>query len=183
MHTRPLGIVLVIAVLLLAMGLTASPALAGAADQLIEDASDGVVDGDYSVATVRAALAIVRADPSYSMYSDVEAVLEDYLKSITKSSPTPTPKPTPKPTPTPTPTPTDTPTPVATHKATPTPKPTRSPRASHTPTPVSSSASAAPGPLPTISSWDRAKERLGAMPWFFTGMVVALAAGIVVKRR
>lgn len=183
MHTRSLGIVLIIAVSLLAMGLTASPALAGAADQLIEDASDGVVDGDYSAATVRAALAIVRADPSYSMYSDIESVLEDYLKSITKSSPTPTPKPTRAPTPTPTPTPTRTPTPVATHKATPTPKPTRSPRASRTPTPASSSVAAAPAPLLTISSWDRARTRLGAMPWFFAGVAVALVAGIVVKRR
>jgi hypothetical protein len=175
--------VVLIAMLLLAMGLTASPVLAGAADQLIEDASDGVVDGDYSVATVRAALAIVRADPSYSMYSDVEWVLEDYLKSITKSSPTPTPKPTREPTATPTPTPTGTPTPVATHTATPTPKPTRSPRASHTPTPVASSASAAPLPLPTTSSWDRAKTRLGAVPWFFAGAAIALVAGIVVQRR
>ncbi len=69
---------------------------------LLDDASDGVVDGMYSAAAVRAALVVVRGDPAYMQYSDIEGVLVDYLASITR---TPRPSPTPSRTPAPTPTP------------------------------------------------------------------------------
>lgn len=59
--------------------------------QIIQDASDGVVNGHYTVAEVRAALAAVESDPAYSQYSDIQSVLEQYLASLlaAKSSPTP----------------------------------------------------------------------------------------------
>ena len=54
------GFVLVLVILLVAAaGFTASLAAAGgSADAPIDDASDGVVDGSYSIAVVRAALSV-----------------------------------------------------------------------------------------------------------------------------
>ena len=81
------GFVLVVVILLVAAtGFTASLAAAGgSADALIDDASDGVVDGSYSIAVVRTALSVVRSDPVYSQYSDIEGVLVDYLATLTQS--------------------------------------------------------------------------------------------------
>ena len=79
-------IVLILVVLATAGGTAASTALAGGGvTALIKDASDGVVDGTYGAAVVRSALAVVRGDPAYAMYSDIEGVLVDYLASITGS--------------------------------------------------------------------------------------------------
>ena len=50
---------------------------------ILDDASDGVVDGSYSAAQVRAALTVVRSDPAYMQYSDIEGVLVDYQASLT----------------------------------------------------------------------------------------------------
>ena len=75
--------VLALVLLALAGGTAASTARAGGATGLIKDASDGVVNGTYSAATVRSALSMVRSDPAYTMYSDIEGVLVDYLASIT----------------------------------------------------------------------------------------------------
>ncbi len=75
--------------------------------QIIQDAADGVVDGHYTVAEVRAALTAVETDPVYSQYSDVQSVLEYYLASLlaAKSGPTPTPSAATTTTPTPSSTP------------------------------------------------------------------------------
>ncbi len=51
-------------------------------DAIIEDAMDGTIDGDWTAAEIRAALAYIRDNPIYQQYSDLEGVLEDYLASM-----------------------------------------------------------------------------------------------------
>jgi hypothetical protein len=173
--------VLALVLLAVAGGISASTASAGGgATALIKDASDGVVDGTYSAAVVRSALAIVRGDPAYTMYSDIEGVLVDYLASITKpggggSS-------TPKPRITSTPTPGG----KATPKATASPK--RSPHASKSPTPRDSlsptTAAAAPSPAPSATAWDQAKSRLASVPWLFAVPIAGVVVvGVILLRR
>ncbi len=74
---------LVVVLLLVAGGMCASAASAGGSGAILDDASDGVVDGSYSAAQVRAALVVVRSDPAYMQYSDIEGVLVEYLASLT----------------------------------------------------------------------------------------------------
>jgi hypothetical protein len=81
------GIVIItILVLVLTGGFTAA-AWAGSSTttQIIHDAADGTVDGHYTAAQVRAALAAVNKDPVYSQYSDVAGVLQAYLSSFSTS--------------------------------------------------------------------------------------------------
>ena len=133
--TRKSLALIVLALVLLTVGgsTAASTAWAGGgATALIKDASDGAVDGTYSAAVVRSALAIVRSDPAYTMYSDIEGVLVDYLASISGSGGGSTPKPAKTSTPTPSATATSDGKATATPKASPHPK--RSPRASKSPT-------------------------------------------------
>jgi hypothetical protein len=152
----------------------------GGVKTLIDDASDGVVNGTYSASVVRSALAEVRSDPAYTMYSDIEGVLVDYLASITH-----TPKPTHSATPQSTPTAGSTST--ATSKATPTstksPQPDKTRTASPTPTLSPGMTSAAPSPLPSATAWNQAKSRLAAVPWLFGVLVVGIIAGVILLRR
>ena len=100
----------IVTILVLTLGaLFAAVALASSATtaQIIQDASDGTINGHYTVAEVRAALTAVESDPSYSQYSDIESVIANYLSSLlAASSPKPTPSTThaattPAPTPSP----------------------------------------------------------------------------------
>ena len=70
----------------------APPAWASSAitTEIIQDASDGTVNGHYTVAEVRAALAAVQNDPAYSQYSDIEGVLSSYLSSLLAATHAPT---------------------------------------------------------------------------------------------
>ena len=96
------GIAIVTIVALFATGLCtaglaavayAPPAWASSATTaaIIQDASDGTINGHYTVAEVRAALAVVENDPTYSQYSDIEGVIESYLASLLAATPTPKP--------------------------------------------------------------------------------------------
>lgn len=51
-------------------------------DAIIADAQDGTIDGDWTAAEIRAALAYIQDNPIYQQYSDLEGVLEDYLASL-----------------------------------------------------------------------------------------------------
>ncbi len=90
-------IAIIMILVLVLTGVFASVAGAGSiTTQIINDASDGTVNGHYTAAQVRAALAAVESDSSYSQYSDVAGVLQNYLASLsTSKSSTPTPKPSP----------------------------------------------------------------------------------------
>jgi hypothetical protein len=78
------GIVLIILALALSL-VFASVALAvsqATIDSIIKDASDGTIDGSYTVAEIQAALSYIKANPTYSQYSNIEGVLENYLASL-----------------------------------------------------------------------------------------------------
>jgi hypothetical protein len=180
--------VLALVLLALAGGTAASTARAGGgATGLIKDASDGVVNGTYSAATVRSALSMVRSDPAYTMYSDIEGVLVDYLASITNpdgggggggSTPLPVDENTPG----------TSGSSSSGGKATPsaTPGTKHSPDASgtRTPTPASSASGVPLSPSPSATAWDQAKSRLAAAPWLFVLPLAAIVAvGVILLRR
>jgi hypothetical protein len=49
---------------------------------IIKDAQDnGHLDGNWTVAQVKAALALWRSDPTLQQYTDVEGILQDFLAS------------------------------------------------------------------------------------------------------
>lgn len=83
---KPVIVIITILVLVLT-GAFASVAWAGSTTttQIIHDASDGTVNGHFSAAQVRAALAAVKGNPIYSQYSDVSGVLQSYLASFSAS--------------------------------------------------------------------------------------------------
>jgi hypothetical protein len=78
---------------IVATAVYAPPAWASSATTaaIIQDASDGTINGHYTVAEVRAALVVVQNDPAYSQYSDIEGVIESYLASLLAATPTPKP--------------------------------------------------------------------------------------------
>lgn len=51
-------------------------------DAIIKDAQDGTIDGNWTAAEIRAALAYIQDNPVYQQYSDLEGVLDDYLASL-----------------------------------------------------------------------------------------------------
>ena len=69
-----LRISIIMTLALIVAGMFASVAWASTST-IITDASDGTVNGHYSAAQVRAALAAVENDPSYSQYSDIAGEL------------------------------------------------------------------------------------------------------------
>lgn len=179
---RPwLMLIVMVLVVLVAGCIAVSAAQAGGVNALIDDASDGVVNGTYGAPVVRSALAVVRGDPAYTMYSDIEGVLVDYLASITRTS-------TARPTPTASPHTSETTTPAATPKATPTGKKTPGAEKTESPWPIPSPTSATaapwpPSPEPGATAWDRAMSRLAAVPWLFALPVAGVVVGIVLLRR
>jgi hypothetical protein len=51
-------------------------------DQIIDDARDGTIDGNWTVKQIRAALRYVENNPLEDEYSTIKGVLEDYLASL-----------------------------------------------------------------------------------------------------
>jgi hypothetical protein len=78
-------LLIIVILALVVMGVFTSVAWASATSTIIADASDGTVNGHYSASQVRAALTAVSNDPSYSQYSDIVGVLQDYLSSLSSS--------------------------------------------------------------------------------------------------
>lgn len=78
------GIVIITILVLVLTGTFAAVAWAGSSTttQIIHDASDGTVNGHYTAAQIRAALAAVNSNPAYLQYSDVAGVLQAYLSSF-----------------------------------------------------------------------------------------------------
>ena len=77
------GIVIITILVLVLTGMFAAVAWAGSSTttQIIHDASDGTVNGHYTAAQMRAALAAVKSNPVYSQYSDTAGVLQACLAS------------------------------------------------------------------------------------------------------
>jgi hypothetical protein len=91
MKRKPATLSIVAVALTVALSFVAV-ASASTTSQIIQDAADGTLNGHYTAAQVRAALAAVKANPVYSQYSDVASVLKAYLSSFStpaSSSPTP----------------------------------------------------------------------------------------------
>lgn len=49
---------------------------------IIKDAQDGTIDGHWTAAQVRAALAYIENNPVFEQYSAIKGVLQDYLASL-----------------------------------------------------------------------------------------------------
>jgi len=81
------GIVIITILVLVLTGMFAAVAWAGSSTttQVIQDASDGTVNGHYTAAQIRAALAAVNSNPAYLQYSDVAGVLQAYLSGFSTS--------------------------------------------------------------------------------------------------
>ena len=81
------GIVIITILVLVLTGMFAAVAWAGSSTttQIIHDASDGTVNGHYTAAQIRAALAAVNSNPAYLQYSDVAGVLQAYLSGFSTS--------------------------------------------------------------------------------------------------
>ena len=81
------GIVIITILVLVLTGMFAAVAWAGSSTttQIIQDASDGTVNGHYTAAQIRAALAAVNSNPAYLQYSDVAGVLQAYLSGFSTS--------------------------------------------------------------------------------------------------
>ncbi|MGD0998714.1 MAG: hypothetical protein ABR941_10430, partial [Thermoleophilia bacterium] len=80
------GFVIIMILVLVLTGVFASVAWAGSSTaQIIKDASDGTINGHYSAAAVRAALAAVENNPAYQQYSDIAGVIQNYLASLSAS--------------------------------------------------------------------------------------------------
>ena len=82
MKSKLMGAFVLLALVALAFGVVGQAAAGGSVDGVINDAQDGTIDGNWSAAQVRAALAFLQNNPLYSQYSDAGGVLEDYLASL-----------------------------------------------------------------------------------------------------
>ena len=83
MKTKILAVVALAVLLVLVFAVVAQAAVSQATiDEIIKDAADGQIDGDWSAAEIEAALAWVRNQPVDKHYSETEGVLEEYLASL-----------------------------------------------------------------------------------------------------
>ena len=79
MKVVTIAVLVVVAMLLVA---SVAQAASGTTTAIIKDAQDGHIDGNYTAAQVRAALAFLKSDPTLQQYTDVQGVLEDFLASL-----------------------------------------------------------------------------------------------------
>jgi hypothetical protein len=83
MKTKLLGAIVLAVLLVLVFAVVAQAAVSQATiDAIIADAADGHLDGNWTAAEVRAALAYIQNNPVGQQYSDREGVLERYLASL-----------------------------------------------------------------------------------------------------
>ena len=83
MKAKLMGVITIAVLLLLVFAVVAQAGVSqGTIDQIIKDARDGQIDGNWSVAQIRAALRYVENNPLEEEYGLVAGVLEDYLASL-----------------------------------------------------------------------------------------------------
>ncbi|HUK77242.1 MAG TPA: hypothetical protein VL117_06525 [Thermoleophilia bacterium] len=75
-----IAVLVIVAVLMVA---AVAQAASSTTTAIIKDAQDGHLDGTYTAAQVRTALAFLKSDPSLEQYTNVEGVLNDFLASET----------------------------------------------------------------------------------------------------
>jgi hypothetical protein len=83
MRVKFIGALTIVLLLILVFAVVAQAAVPQSTiDAIIKDAQDGTIDGNWTAAEIRAALAYVQDNPVYSQYSNLEGTLEDYLTSL-----------------------------------------------------------------------------------------------------
>jgi hypothetical protein len=83
MGTKVVAVFVLVALAALVFASVAQAGSGGTTEAIIKDAADNnAIDGNWSAAQVRAALAELRNNPIYLQYTDYEGVLEDYLASL-----------------------------------------------------------------------------------------------------
>jgi hypothetical protein len=73
-----LALILVLVLSTVAMAGTSQATI----NAIIKDAQDGTIDGHWTAAQVRAALAYIENNPVFEQYSAIKGVLQDYLASL-----------------------------------------------------------------------------------------------------
>ena len=83
MKAKLVGAIVLALILVLVLS---SVAMAGTSqatiNAIIKDAQDGTLDGHWTAAEIRAALAYIENNPVYEQYSAIKGVLQDYLASL-----------------------------------------------------------------------------------------------------
>ena len=83
MKSNLLGAITIAVLLLLVFAVVAQAAVPQSViDAIIKDAQDGHIDGNWTAAEIRAALAYAENNPVLTQYSDIKGVLTDYLASL-----------------------------------------------------------------------------------------------------
>jgi len=83
MKAKLFGAITIAVLLLLVFAVVAQAGVSQATiDAIIADAADGHIDGNWTPAEIRAALAYIANNPLAAQYSRVQGVLEDYLASV-----------------------------------------------------------------------------------------------------
>jgi len=83
MKAKFLGAMTVAILIILVFAVVAQAAVPQSViDAIIKDAQDGTIDGNWTSAEIRAALAYIQNNPIYQQYSDLEGVLQEYLASL-----------------------------------------------------------------------------------------------------
>ena len=83
MKAKLMGAITIAVLLLLVFAVVAQAGVSqGTIDQIINDAKDGQIDGNWTAAEIRAALKYVENNPVLKQYSKIKGVLEDYLASL-----------------------------------------------------------------------------------------------------
>jgi hypothetical protein len=83
MRVKFLSAIVIALVLVLGFAVVAQAAVPQSViNAIIKDAQDGTIDGNWTPAQIRAALAYIQDNPIYQQYSELEGVLEDYLASL-----------------------------------------------------------------------------------------------------
>ena len=83
MKAKLVGALVLALILVLVLSTVAMAGVSQATiNAIIKDAQDGTLDGHWTAAEIRAALAYIENNPVYEQYSAIKGVLQDYLASL-----------------------------------------------------------------------------------------------------
>jgi len=83
MKAKLVGALVLALILVLVLSTVAMAGVSQATiNAIIKDAQDGTLDGHWTAAQIRAALAYIENNPVYEQYSAIKGVLQDYLASL-----------------------------------------------------------------------------------------------------
>jgi MYXO-CTERM domain-containing protein len=83
MKAKLVGALVLALILVLVLSTVAMAGVSQATiNAILKDAQDGTIDGHWTAAQIRAALAYVENNPTLEQYSAIKGVLQDYLASL-----------------------------------------------------------------------------------------------------